>query len=204
MSIYQIDGFAYTSRERAKQAKKEKDGIRYIREKTDLSDPDVVLRLYNKLLDEKLFETEVGISFLQELRQELILTPYIMNDEIRPIPAKEDVREEHEREEERERQRIKERAERTRREEVLQNEANRNYKKKFQIATFFCVVLAAAIVGIFVITFVSGKSATILNYEEEVINKYESWEAELNERERALTERENLLQQKIDQMQVQE
>lgn len=204
MSIYQIDGFSYTSRERARQAKKEKDGIAYIREKTNLNDPDVVLRLYNKLLDEKLFETEVGITFLKELQQELVMAPYIMNSDIRPIPAKEDIRQEQEREEAKERQRIKDHAERSRQKEALKKEANRDYKKKFQIATFLCAVFAAALVGVFVITFVSGKSTTIFNYEEEIINKYEAWEADLNERERALTEQENQFKQKIEQMQGQE
>ena len=199
MSIYQIDGFAYTNRERAKLAKKEKDGIDYIRKKTNLSDPDVELRLYNKLLDENIFETEVGTAFLKELQQELLMVPYIMDSDIRPIPVKEDIREKQEREAAKVRQRIKDHAERSR-----QKEANRDYKKKFQIATFFCAVFAAALVGIFIITFVSGTSPTIFNYEEEIINKYEAWEADLSERERDLAERENQFRQKIEQMQGQE
>jgi hypothetical protein len=33
-------------------------------------------------------------------------------------------------------------------------------------------------------------NATVLNYETEVINRYEAWEEELNAREQELTERE--------------
>lgn len=204
MALYQIGGFAYTSRDRAKQAQKEKDGIKYIREKTNLNDPDVVLRLYNKLLDEKLFETEVGIAFLRELQEELILAPYIMDTDIRPIPAREDIAEENAREEEKERQRIKEHMERAKREESMQARANVDYKRKFQIATFFCVVFAVALIGVFGITYFSGKSTTIFNYEEELINKYEAWDQQLNERENAIREKEELLRQQLELLQNQE
>lgn len=197
MPIYRIDGFAYTSKEQAKQAKKEKDGIAYIRQNTNLNDPDVVLRLYNKMIDEKFFETEVGITFLKELQQELIMSSYIADSEIKPIPVREYVHAEHEKEEQKEE---KERLEH--REKILQANADSEYKTKFYLATFFAIIFAVALLGIFSITYFSGSSKTILNYEEKITDQYSSWEVQLKEKEQELNEREQLLKNRLEQLQM--
>ena len=44
--------------------------------------------------------------------------------------------------------------------------------------------------GMFGITYYSGSSVTILNYENALIDKYEDWEKDLDEREQKLKERE--------------
>ena len=44
----------------------------------------------------------------------------------------------------------------------------------------------------FAITATSG-TATVLNYEQKLIDRYEGWEQELNEREAAVKEREEEL-----------
>jgi hypothetical protein len=48
------------------------------------------------------------------------------------------------------------------------------------------IVLAACIAGMFIITAVSGNSRTILNYENEIIDKYEAWETDLESRQSEL------------------
>jgi predicted PurR-regulated permease PerM len=61
------------------------------------------------------------------------------------------------------------------------------------------VLLAVTIVGMFVITYASGNSMNIYNYEQQVIDKYEAWEQELDEREADLTKREQILQNQTGQ-----
>jgi hypothetical protein len=51
----------------------------------------------------------------------------------------------------------------------------------------------------FVITYASGNSMNIYNYEQQVIDKYEAWEQELDEREADLTKREQILQNQTGQ-----
>ncbi len=46
--MYVVDGFEFQTKEEARQAKKESDGIRYIKDQTDMSDPDTVYKLYTK------------------------------------------------------------------------------------------------------------------------------------------------------------
>lgn len=69
-------------------------------------------------------------------------------------------------------------------------EENRDYQKLFHISTFFAVVFALGIIGMLVITWLSEDNVTILNYENKVIDKYEIWEKQLDERESQLEERE--------------
>ena len=47
--MYVVDGFEFQTKEEARQAKKESDGIRYIKDQTDMSDPDTVYKLYLRL-----------------------------------------------------------------------------------------------------------------------------------------------------------
>ena len=51
-----------------------------------------------------------------------------------------------------------------------------------------------SLVGVFVIAALSNNNTTILNYENAVIDKYEEWEASLNEREKRLKEWEASLE----------
>ena len=67
---------------------------------------------------------------------------------------------------------------------------NTDYKAKFAVALVFVFLLLAMVIAMFTITFLSKDNVTILNYENELINKYEEWEKDLEERERVLEERE--------------
>ena len=72
------------------------------------------------------------------------------------------------------------------------------YKKKFHVALFFTIVLSAAIVAMFGITYVSGHSPYVVDYENELIDKYENWQKELEKREKAVEEREKALDERQD------
>jgi uncharacterized DUF497 family protein len=160
--MYQVDGFAFDSRKRAKQAKKEKEGVDYIRKQTSFKDPDTILKLYNKLLDEGFFQTEVGIGFLRELQEHLRMIPYIKSEDIRPIPV------------------VK-----TEEKEKTAPKAGVP-RRAFQASVGLNIILAVCIAGMFLITALSGNNRNILNYENEIIDKYEAWETDLENRQSEL------------------
>jgi hypothetical protein len=164
--MYQVDGFSFDSRKRAQQAKKEKEGIAYIRKQTSLKDPEAVLNLYNRLLDEELFQTEVGISFLRELQLRLRLSSEINSEGLRPIPS---VKAE----------------EKEKKEEPSAPEAGVP-RRAFQVSVGLNIILAVCIAGMFLITALSGNNRNILNYENEIIDKYEAWETDLETRQSEL------------------
>ena len=82
-----VGGFSFENKDEAEQAKKEIEGIRYIKTKTDMSDPEVILQVYNKMIGQKLFETAVGYSYLKDLQEYLTTIPFIKNEDILPIPV---------------------------------------------------------------------------------------------------------------------
>ena len=82
-----VGGFSFENKDEAEQAKKEIEGIRYIKTKTNMSDPEVILQVYNKMIGQKLFETAVGYSYLKDLQEYLTTIPFIKNEDILPIPV---------------------------------------------------------------------------------------------------------------------
>ena len=61
-----------------------------------------------------------------------------------------------------------------------------NYKKPFYAALFFAIVFALSVVGMFIITKVSGNNVNIINYRNEILNEYSTWEQQLQEKEAEL------------------
>ena len=177
--MYQVEGYAFETKEQEHTAKHEVEIIGYIRKNTRMDDPDIVLALYNKLVLKEIFVTPVGYDFLHRLQEYLYTIPYIRREDILPITvyepegmvSKEKKNKEH---------------------VVSKNrrKKNRDYQKLFHISTFFAVVFALGIIGMLVITWLSEDNVTILNYENKVIDKYEIWEKQLDERESQLEERE--------------
>lgn len=179
-----MDGFVFGNDAEAQQAAKELQGIRYIREKTDMGQPEQVLETYNKIVRENLFETAVGISYLKEMQKYLVRLPAVKNEEILPIIVRHPVLETD--------MRRKMRA--AGNEAASKKAAAREsvYRKKYRIALFIAAVLAVSVIGMFVIS-ATNQSPTVLNYENALIDRYAQWEQELTEREAALNERERAL-----------
>lgn len=193
--MYNVNGFLFETEEQAVLARKEEEGVRYLKEHTPLDNPEIVLQLYNKLLREKLFVTIVGQRFLIELQDILRTSGFISAEEILPIevlapaikeeaagqPVQENVKKNNKKKNDKKKNDKKEAG---------------NYKKPFYIALFFAIVFGLSIIGMFVITEMSGNNVNIMNYRNEILNEYSEWENQLKEKEDALKEWEAQLQQK--------
>ena len=68
------------------------------------------------------------------------------------------------------------------------------YKKPFHVATFFAIIFAVSIFGMFLILELSENNTTIINYRDKILNEYSSWEAELKIEKERLEEWEELLE----------
>lgn len=161
--IYQIDGFIFYGKKEADQAKKEAAGVEYLKTKIDMKQPEAVLSVYNKTVEENLFETPVGLSYMRELQQYLRKIPYIAEKDILPIPVNggnAGIKPEEQKE-------------------------KTDYKKRYQTLLGICVLLVIMVVSMFAITLTSD-SPTILDYEKKIVNRYEAWEQELDAREQEL------------------
>lgn len=185
--VYVVDGFAFTSENEAEQAKKEREGIRYIKEKTNMNNPEMVLQIYNKMIREKMFVTSVGYAYLYDLQEYLHTNPQINDEEILPIevvhPSLQESLKEEKNKHRTQMQELKKKA-------AKKLPTDTELLNKYKVSLLVNLILAISVVFMFVISATSSHP-TILNYEEKLINRYSAWEQELNEREAALREAES-------------
>ena len=72
-----VEGFLFANEAEAAQARKEAEGVKYVKEKAQMDDPEMVLRIYNKMIQQRLFDTAVGYSYLKDLQEYLQSIPFI-------------------------------------------------------------------------------------------------------------------------------
>ena len=72
MAKYNIGGYIFNDENSAKKAAKELKAVEYILGQIKVADEQEVLKIYKKILNQKLFSTQVGMSFLNQLRQNLV------------------------------------------------------------------------------------------------------------------------------------
>ena len=205
--MYKVGNYEFETQVQADVAQKELEGVRYIRSQTNMDDPDVVLQLYNSLILKEVFVTPVGFDFLRQLQEYLNTIPYIKNEDILPIPVyrPELVEEDDPKREKQVRDRAQKRRQKKAKELRAQKKRkNRDYHGAYLVSTFFAVVFALVIAGMFAITYLSDDNVNILNYENAIIDKYEDWQKALDKREKQLDERESELDEREDQLQLQE
>lgn len=174
-----IKGFLFMDEKTAEQARREAAGIDYIKENTEMENPEIVLQLYQKLMKEKLFETPVGIGFLKELRDFLMAVPSMKSLELEPISTEAFYRETEVRD--------------IRREKIAEQNKTENkaglVKKRFRISLFMNLFLLIVVIGMLVITMTSDRP-NIVNYENKLVDKYAQWQQELKEREQTVRQKE--------------
>ena len=183
--MYNVDGFLFEDEAMAELAKKEEEGVRFIKEHTALNNPEVVMKLYKKLLEQELFVTPVGQRFMVELQNVLLASGYIARAEIPPIKvAKIEI---PKKETDHPVERVTKK---------IDSKVCGEYKRPFYIALFFAIVFGVSVIGMFFINELSSNSVNILNYREAIIDEYAGWEVELKEKEAELREREKALEER--------
>lgn len=198
-----VGGFSFENKDEAEQAKKEIEGIKYIKAKTDMSDSEVILQVYNKMIGQKLFETAVGYSYLKDLQEYLTTIPFIKNEDILPIPVTHPRLEESLKKQKREiAQKERVRAVRARQHEKKLAKIDREALEtessgKLKISLCVNIILVVCVVAMFAMALTSD-SPTIMNYQSKLLNRYASWEQELTEREKAVSEKERELGIQVD------
>ncbi|MCR5784038.1 MAG: hypothetical protein K6G40_00155 [Eubacterium sp.] len=185
---YVVDGFVFHNRKDAEKAQKEYDGVKYLKERTaGEADPEKLLQIYNRLIDQKMFETPIGICYMKQLQNRIKEAPFIMDEAVTPLegmpldsvpPEGEDKNKTVPRDKKREKKELE--------------SAAGEVSWKFAISLFANVVMLVIVIGMFILASTIN-SPTILNYENKIIDKYEAWEQELSEREEAIEKAEKSL-----------
>lgn len=176
-------GFEFDDDAMYEQAKREVDNLVKIRKNFNIKSKEKLLEFYNKLIEEKIFVTPIGIEYLRKLQQELYDSDGIDKEAVRAIPAESriemvsNILDTSDKEKEKRRQR----------------ELNR-YKDKCVKLIMVNIVMFVVIVVMFIITRRSDK-IDIDFYRESIENDYLQWENNLQERESRMREQETVGQE---------
>lgn len=174
------EGYHFGSLEDAEQARTEKKKAEYFEEKLNGKNTKNILAVYDKILDERIFETPVGWEYVKQLQQELRQLG-VPEERIRPIPLY--VTFAH-----------KEQStmEALVRERVKPSRKISPDRKKLRTSVIVNIFLGVLVVAMFVITLKSD-NPNILNYKKAIVNQYAAWEQELMEREKLVRQKETEL-----------
>lgn len=197
---YEVGGFVFRTKKEAELAQREIEGTKYLRQKLDMENPNAVFSIYQNLIEQDLFETPVGYCFLKELRDYLLMIPAISNEEVLAIPIRYPQTEEEEKKQKKEQKKEEQRKERQKEKEKAKNKKEqkkegKNYKGRCQFFMVTSLILLISVVSMMLLAATSD-NVNILNYENKLIDKYSSWEQELEEREQAVKEQEQALEEK--------
>ena len=197
---YEAGGFVFRTKKEAELAQREIEGTKYLRQKLDMENPNAVFSIYQNLIEQDLFETPVGYCFLKELRDYLLMIPAISNEEVLAIPIRYPQTEDEEKKQKKEQKKEEQRKERQREKEKAKNKKEqkkegKNYKGRCQFFMVTSLILLISVVSMPLLAATSD-NVNILNYENKLIDKYSSWEQELEEREQAVKEQEQALEEK--------
>jgi len=176
-NMYTVDGFDFKTQEEAEAAEKEVQAVKYIRERIAGISPEKAVDVYNRLVREEMLSTPVGIAYLRELREELKVTPGVDKNKLLVIKIKDDVV-------------VKEISARTDNQvRPMPMPDKKNYKGKFRNSLIINLILVLAVFAMFFIAMTSD-NPNIINYENNIINKYEEWQKDLEQREERILEYE--------------
>ena len=204
MARYNIGGYIFDDENKAKKAAKELKAVEYILGQIRDSDEKAVLAVYKKLLNQRMFSTEIGMSFLAQLRQNLLDSEVFTPEDIPPVYSLEeppkDVTPEEKTEDtnsysdEKVSKAKKEKADKKVVAKVTNDSSEiKRLKAINKVLLILCIALLLCVLGMFYVS-TTINSPTILDYEEKLIDKYSSWEQDLTEREEAIREKEQELQ----------
>ncbi len=196
---YIINGFSFKDKSDYLEAKNEYDGVEYMKSRTNMNNPANVFSVYKSLVEKGLFNTPIGLSYLHELRMNLLKQPeYAAKVEEIPIPVAK-------------RATVKgkgklgfgKKKESLSRSDVIRNmkkyDIESVYRNRF-ISSVIVIVLLVIIMFFVVIITKDSKNTNILNYKARIDAEYEDkenslvqWQNQLQLREEALKEREKEL-----------
>lgn len=173
-----VEGYRFGTEADKAEALLEIEKATYFEQRLSGRTAENILAVYDKMLDEKTFVTPVGWEYLKYL-QERLEDEGVTKDRIRPIPMYQTFYHTD----------IDKKPNKGIAKERIQPSSKKKWTadEKFKLSMLANVFLCILVLALFVIT-LKGENANALNYRQAIINEYASWEQELSEREQALKE----------------
>ena len=176
-----VGDYMFSTLEEANVAKLEMDKIEKLTEKLGDADDEMLYKVYNRSIEKNTFRTPVGLEFMKVLKKRLEKSRKV-KDNILPIPVSVNNLE------------IKEANDKQDDIKKVRDDA-RKFSTFFKWSLFVNAILVIVIIALFVITS-TADNPNIINYENALIDKYSSWETELNEKDKELRAKERELDER--------
>lgn len=82
-----LDGFVFSTRKDYERACKEKETIEYLVANSNMSDMKAVLKIYNKAVEKKSFQTVIGLEFIENMRKRLLSSGIVKENQLAYVPV---------------------------------------------------------------------------------------------------------------------
>lgn len=191
---YQLDGFLFQTKEDYDRAVKEKETIAYLKANSNPDDMKALLRIYNRSIEKESFRTVIGMEYMSDIRKRLIASGLASKEALAPIPVQ------------RSTVFIKGRSDDKSGSGANLERQLKHYKDAYESASagktiknLAIVILIVIIFAMILITYKTKYSVFtyFTDYKEkmrnEVIDEYENWQEELEQKEQELKDREEKL-----------
>lgn len=176
-----VEGFVFYTKKDACLARQEQKKAEYLEAHMHYGNPEKVLGIYKRAIEERVFRTPVGINYLKNMQQFLRENGEIREEDIPPIPLFLQYDGE-----------LRGHASPARR-RIQPSQKQDNKRNGLILSIILNVVMFLAIIAMFIIS-LRADHPNILNYERMLQDRYAGWEQELTERERVVREKERVLQ----------
>lgn len=173
-----VAGYIFATHEDAELAKNEINKISYIESKMDMTNMTVVAGIYNKALENRTFQTPVGMEFMHSLYN--MLNDAGLKDQVEPFPLYTTFK------------RMDLSDSKKKRVFSTKVEEEASIKMKLRNSILINVILVVLIIALILISY-NGSTMNAINYKAAVTNEYAAWEQELKNREAAVREKEREL-----------
>ncbi len=171
-----VEGYRFATIADAETARMELKKIDNLERNLDYRRPQNVLLVYNRALDNRVFLTPVGLSYLQKMQRELLKWG-VPADKVRPVPLYATFSN-------------KTANNRSIRLSVAQRHPE--YQGRF-LASLLVNIVLVALVAAMVLFAWNTDTPNIINYRQAIENEYSEWEQELNLREQAVRDEKRRL-----------
>ena len=179
-----VQGFTFRTKEEYSKAKKEQEAIAYIKANTDLMNMKNRYKLYCRLNSKETFQTIIGVQFLSELRESLLKANFISEEQLEPVLVTSTVVEKAV---------LPKNVSANRQADSKFSSLYEKQKHKKELAYVVIGFLSIIIAGMIIISY-TGNHSNLEMLENKIIDKYSAWEAELEEKEAELNQKEEQLE----------
>ena len=183
---YIVDGIFFSSRKEYERALKDKENIEYISAKMDLTNPRIVMKLYNSLIKKNTLTTAVGFVFLKQLYDVIALSADVDFNQVYALEKDRYINANGSSSDYLSTVRA------TASQSLTASKDYNRLSNTNKILKFTVLILIGCVVAMFIFT-MKADTLTYNNAKESVINEYEQWNSELTQREKELDEREETL-----------